>query len=257
MQLIGIDCAAQPKNVGFAYAEDRVLMTWGAGWDPVPDIVEAVDWDQPVLIAMDAPLGWPEAMARELARHRPGAPFGVRPNDLFSRRTDRVVRDVVRKRPLDVGADKIARAAHGALAMLDDLRAKVGVELPVLVDPWDGSGTGVIEVYPAATLKARGYPHQGYKGRKPEHRAVRREIVRRIEETVRVPNWDLVLDNDDALDAVVCVLAAIDYIEGRCIEPGVGDEARETEGWIWVRRPELSGANLAGVGAHRSGLHRG
>ena len=43
--------------------------------------------------------------------------------------------------------------------------------------------------------------------------------------------------DDDALDAVVCILAAHDYMVGKCVEPGAGDGVREKEGWIWVRAP--------------------
>ena len=240
MQIVGIDCAAQPKNTGYAYFDGDVVMAIGAGVkNPAADIVELVDWASPVLIAMDAPLGWPEAMGSTLVAHRPGEPIETLPNEFFRRRTDRVVHDVLRKPPLDVGADRIARTAHGALKLLHELRARTGERLPVVLDPWTTASTGVVEVYPAGTLKARGYPFQGYKTATPGHRAVRAQIVRRLEETLVLPNRDILLENDDALDAVVCVLAAMDFMAGECVEPGANDHARMSEGWIWVRDPAL------------------
>ena len=242
MQIIGIDCAAQPTNVGYAYYEGGAIMANGSGGaDPAVDIVELVDWASPILIAMDAPLGWPLPMSMELGDHRPGELIETPPNELFRRRTDRVVHDALRKPPLEVGADRIARTAHAALRLLQAIRERSGQRLPVLLDPWTSNGSGVVEVYPAATLKARGYPFQGYKKPTSEHRAKRREILRCMEGTLFVPNWDVPLESDHALDAIICVLAAVDFMNGECIAPGEQDQARTKEGWIWFRDPALVG----------------
>lgn len=40
----------------------------------------------------------------------------------------------------------------------------------------------------------------------------------------------------DVLDAVVCLLAAADFLAGACPPPEHLDRARK-EGWIWVGRP--------------------
>jgi len=43
--------------------------------------------------------------------------------------------------------------------------------------------------------------------------------------------------NDDALDAVVCLLAGYDYMQGEVMRPD--DQAlAQKEGWIWVRQPQ-------------------
>ena len=44
------------------------------------------------------------------------------------------------------------------------------------------------------------------------------------------------VDNADALDAGLCVLAAVDFLLGRAMKPQ-DEEMAEKEGWIWVRRP--------------------
>ncbi len=138
IQIVGVDCAAQPKNVGVACARGRSVEVVVAGLaDPAGVVVEWVDWSSPVLIALDAPLGWPAPMAAELADHRPGELVGTAPNAFFRRTTDRVVHERIGKMPLEVGADRIARAAHGALRLLDEVRRRAGAALPVL---WPGGG---------------------------------------------------------------------------------------------------------------------
>ncbi len=48
MQIVGIDCAAQPKNTGYAYFDGDVVMAIGAGVkNPAADIVDLVDWASP------------------------------------------------------------------------------------------------------------------------------------------------------------------------------------------------------------------
>jgi hypothetical protein len=77
--------------------------------------------------------------------------------------------------------------------------------------PLDGSGA-VAEVYPAAALKVWGLPHRGYK--RGVNAAGRNALVDEIQAVA--PWLDLgmheatVRASDDALDAVVCALAAVE-----------------------------------------------
>jgi hypothetical protein len=48
----------------------------------------------------------------------------------------------------------------------------------------------------------------------------------------------LMEEDDDVLDAVLCVLAGADFLSGQAYAPGDMPLARK-EGWIWVKR--LSG----------------
>ena len=165
-QIVGVDCAAQNRNVGVALAAHA-----HDGWeildldtrldDPAGWIVRRVAWDRPVLLALDAPLGWPAELARRLADHGPGGAIDADPNRLFRRRTDHEVRARTGKVPLDVGADRIARAAHGALRLLDDVRSASGRPLRLLWAPPAAETAGVVEVYPAATLRQWGWPDRG------------------------------------------------------------------------------------------------
>ncbi len=187
MTLIGIDCACQSKHVGLArglwVSGGHLRITDVLLGSEVPDIVDqVVAWverEDRCLLALDAPLGWPEAMGRELTGHHAGNLVRVEANRLFRRETDRDIYQRFRKMPLEVGADRIARTAVAALRMLAAIRQRTGQSIPLSWDPAKMSSTAAIEVYPAATLRAHGFPSGGYK--KPEQHKVRSEILTRIE----------------------------------------------------------------------------
>src|SRR5204862_1418897 len=73
------------------------------------------------VLAIDAPLGWPVALARTLFTHRAGERLSSPANDMFRCTTDSFIQRELSKTPLDVGADRIARTAHAALRFLEDL----------------------------------------------------------------------------------------------------------------------------------------
>jgi hypothetical protein len=158
------------------------------------------------------------------------------PNEMFRRETDRFVQRTVGKTPLDVGADRIARTAHAALGMLDKLRRETRKEIPLAWNPELVSEIEAIEVYPAATLSAHGFRSTGYK--KPESRAAREEIMSQLTHVLTPPaDKSKMLNSADALDAVVCLLAAKDFLDGSAMAPEDLDLAHR-EGWIWVARPK-------------------
>lgn len=174
-QIIGIDCAADPKNIGVAYAKmagtrftvERVRFGKGGRdsrsrrlRDLANDVVESVrEADAPTLLAIDAPLGWPTQMSCALATHRAGEQLegtGHQAPDagsFFSRCTDRFVAEKTGKTPMAVGANLIARVSHTALGLLEMLRLSDGMpNFPHLLSQ-DGvirrEEGGLIEVYPA------------------------------------------------------------------------------------------------------------
>ena len=94
-----------------------------------------------------------------------------------------------------------------------------------------------IEVYPAATLSTHGFPFKTYK--KTEQRTEREAIVDRLRSVLLLPSdTSRMVDSADALDAVVCLLAIKDFIEGVAMKPTDAERARR-EGWIWVRQPPV------------------
>jgi len=242
VHVIGVDCATTPARVGLAfgvYARGQTTVTgvtMGSPADPPGAQVarQLAKRDGPVLLALDAPLGWPVALAAGLHCHAAGAPLETPANDLFRRETDRFIRRRLGKQSLDVGADRIARTAHAALALLQGLRCQLGLDIPLAWSP-ALQQPGAIEVYPAATLAAYGMDSRGY--RAAGNGAVRErllgEVQQRIAVTAGVPD---IRTGADGLDAVLCLLAAHDFLTGKAMPPEHPDLARR-EGWMWVRDP--------------------
>lgn len=238
--IIGIDCATSPKNVGLALGEfdgvsARVLSVVAPdNEDQILRTVETwIERGPRTLLALDAPLGWPRPLQLGLQHHRAGDPLPGDGNSLFRRETDRAVRQRLGKQSLDVGADRIARTAHSALTLLEQLRQRTGRAIPLAWDSGSIAPAAAIEVYPAATLTAIGSPAAGYKG------VDQKEAQVRIQGNLGA--WlDLsaiassVLPTTHVLDALVCVLAGADFLAGRAVSPDRMDLA-QIEGWIWVR----------------------
>jgi predicted RNase H-like nuclease len=248
VRLVGIDCATQDQKTGVAYGElrDGRLTVENAflcskeesaalrivRWLSKPPLT--LDSVTPILIALDAPLGWPKTLSQVLGNHRAGEELSVDANSMFRRKTDLFIKQKTGKTPLDVGANRIARTAYAALRLLGVIGTELNLnEIPLAWEPMLTSPLSAIEVYPAATLIQRGYVASGYK-KKLQH-DTREKIVARLGTTV---NYDdevskKMLSSADALDAVVCLLAAVDFLEGRAMPPEDMASA-EIEGWIWV-----------------------
>ena len=211
VQIIGIDCAAQPGDFGLALGLVRgrtveiVDVRKGEGsdncFDPLVKRVrhwiygDNADRPKATLLALDAPLGWPIQLKRALRTHSAGAPLG-RPsvaggkdpnpgNHLFRRHTDRFIAEKFRGAPLDIGADRIARVARSALELLgrlgDDSKGR-RLAVPLLWDPRDLAGLGAIEVYPRLTLlhaQPRGEDELHYKSAEDAEEN-RRKIVEEV-----------------------------------------------------------------------------
>ena len=240
ISIIGIDCATESAKTGLAlarYARGRVSVRMALACkgkrpeDIVGEWVDEVEW--PVLLAVDAPLGWPEPLTSTLIGHRAGDPLSANPNRMFRRTTDVHIKARLGKTPLDVGADRIARTAHAALGLLDYVRSECKTEVSLAWNPIF-QGVKAIEVYPAATLIAHNLASSGYKG--VDQLDQRRSIIEGLSQTMKLDIESQVLEESpDALDAVVCVLSAYDFLEGKAVGP-CGNEAGTIikEGWIWA-----------------------
>ncbi len=188
----------------------------------------------PILLAIDAPLGWPSQLSAALIDHVAGAEIGVQPNMMFRRATDRFVQEKLGKTPLDVGADRIARTAHSALAILGSLRQELGQDIP-LAWSTDFDHISAIEVYPAATLIAHGIGSSGYKN--SDQIARRQSIIESLKARVTISEEiSIIRSSSDALDAAVCVLAGADFLRKRALDPEDLAVAKR-EGWIWFPLP--------------------
>ncbi|MBN2092029.1 DUF429 domain-containing protein [candidate division KSB1 bacterium] len=234
----------QEKNIGLAFGEwngevIRILeiLTRPERENLIETLVSWCTGDCPTLLALDAPLGWPAALGQYLAQHQAGDPLAIDPNLLFRRETDRVIRQEAGKQSLDVGADRIARTALAALDLIQSLRISLKKPIALLFEPPQCNEIGAIEVYPAATLKLYGLQRIGYK--KVDARSVRREIIDDLRKIMKLPvDQNLLEDDVDTLDAVLCVLAGVDFLKGEVVFPKDMALARK-EGWTWIRDPKL------------------
>jgi len=239
--LVGIDCATRKEKVGLAcghYDQGQVSITEVAIGTALASVAETVaGWIRSAascLLALDAPLGWPAALGSTLAHHRAGDPIHIPRDKMFRRLTDRVVERELEKRPLDVGADRIAHTAHAALYLLDELRYAAGRPIGLAWQLPLDAGIHALEVYPAATLLAHGMQAAGYKGARGT--ATRQEILRTLGELLALPDdTDLLVQHDHALDAVLCVLAGADFLRDEVVRPEDMPTAQQ-EGWIWFHR---------------------
>ncbi|MGM0673310.1 MAG: DUF429 domain-containing protein [Spirochaetota bacterium] len=260
VDIIGIDCATDPANTGVAHAtvnlpDGRPTLRHlsvgsggaaGSGGTTTARLVsELLSPPRPALIGLDAPLGWPEPMGRLLTAHRAGEELNIEANLFFRRHTDRVVRRYLGKQTLDVGADRIARTAVAALEFLTELRRLTDRPFPVathsvpaLRAQRPGESDAAVEVYPRGRLIAHhGSAYgTGYRARsgEPVRRSLIDDIAREMDLRVEV---EQAVKDVDLLDAMLCVLAAVDVLRGRCTPPeavGAPLEAVRREGWIWL-----------------------
>lgn len=240
--IIGVDCATKPSRTGLARAEHghggwkvTDLRVCDGDQHPVELVVDWLQDSESALLALDAPLGWPAGLGRALGRHSAGEPVMVPGHLLFRRLTDRVVAEQTGKTPLDVGADRIARTAHSALLFLDHVRMATAEPIPLAWDIPLQARVEAIEVYPAATMLVRGGSLRGYKKPKAESaRTALLEILTPVCDFEGVK--EAAVENHDCLDALACVVAGIDFLEGKAVGPKEPDIARR-EGWIWFREP--------------------
>jgi len=244
MLIVGIDAATKPNKVG---------VVWG-DWSPATGLaIEEADLlsrlgtaalsarlagaAHGALVAVDAPLGWPLALGRGLHSHQAGAPLAADADHLFSRACDRMIWKTLRKRPMEVGANLIARTAAAALGLVQALREATRLPLPMGWSPGQlPTQPEVLEVYPAATRLVHGLPKRDTEA---ELALLRESGVSMSREAAAVA-----VASDHVLDAMFCCLAAMDYLEGGVFRPGdaaLGEECSPPiaakEGWIWVRRP--------------------
>src|SRR5690349_13766179 len=105
--IIGIDCAADWRNVGLARGEFRaghltVIETRCRERHAVDVLRGWLEGRLSAVVALDAPLGWPAPMARELVAHAAGErlPTAAR-QAFFNRATDLAIRARFRKKPLE------------------------------------------------------------------------------------------------------------------------------------------------------------
>lgn len=246
--VVGLDAASDPRKFGYAtgYFRNGSVEVSSSGCLGTVEgrrdkLCRVVDWilgidpKYRILLAIDAPLGWPSALSDALKHHVAGKNLTASKETTFRRLTERNLRQAEfgGHAPLEVAADRIARAAHEALSVLDEIRTMTGLGFPLAWTP-GFLGNAVIEVYPAASLKANGLPRSSYKKR--EQGEKRKEIAARLVNTVR--GLDMLCEGSaDIFDAGLCLLAAADFLSDKSRPPPECDfEIALREGWIWVKQ---------------------
>ena len=134
--------------------------------------------------------------------------------------------------PLSVSSDRIAVTALRCAGLL----SRLGIEDR-------GGAGGVYEVYPAAALAHWGLPHRNYKEKKGAKK--RKEILEGLLNGVCMErpsdvHLELLIQRDDALDALVCAIVARAAGLGLTQEPPKAEaELAQEEGWIHVPTASL------------------
>ena len=232
----GIDLATQPAKTALA------MLDWRAGEASVVSLSLAVDDDHILaattgaeVIGVDCPLGWPDDFVTFLVEHHHG--HVVAPEDvagiawrrrLAYRATDRAVHRACGVTPLSVATDRIGLTAMRAAGLLSRL---AGQGRPV-----DRAGGGsIVEVYPAASLKIWGLPHQSYKGKdgQPGREALLVALTAQAPWLDLGRHVELCRRSDDALDSVIAALIARARATDLVTRPEPQDVERAgREGWI-------------------------
>jgi predicted nuclease with RNAse H fold len=239
MLIVGIDCATIATKTGLSlseYANGVLTVRECQLASRKPSVAQQILlWIRNAdiaLLALDSPLGWPAAMGTVLGEHSAGAPIGIGSNELFRRHTDEVVRKTIGKNPLEVGADRIARTAVSALYLIDELAKLCGRKIVLAWREKLESGIYSIEVYPAGTLRSYEGSSLRLGGVGSRKKALLKEMIREGRLSLH-PEPLQAIDNEHALDAVFCAIAAMDFVEGKAIHPKSDEEARaQKEGWI-------------------------
>jgi len=234
----GIDLAAEPKGTALA------VIQWpdgaAAGRATVVDLRVGVTDDDIVAVApdvsslgIDCAFGWPDDFLRFVTDHAAGKRVDRSLDEgmawrrrLAYRETDRDIRLRTGRWPLSVATDRLGLTAMHCAALLDRLGEAIG--------PIDRAGTGIAaEVYPSATLRTWGLDTHGYKN----------DPARRVDllaELERAAPWldlravgTMMIESDDAFDAVIAALGARAHALGLTLPapPELLEQARR-EGWI-------------------------
>jgi hypothetical protein len=170
-----------------------------------------------VLIAIEAPLGWPKQLAETLINHSAGMPIETPANAMFRRTTDVFIsteaqKDSARCRRGPNRSHRLRSIGHCRQSSRGTWNANsAGVGADV-------SRVAAIEVYPAATLVAHRIRSTGYKkpGRTEERHQIVEALHARLTIGESVPD---LTQSADLVDAAVCVLAGADFLSGVRNEP--------------------------------------
>lgn len=242
VRTLGVDLAAQPAKTGVCLIQwdlprGPAIEHIGVGADDALVVELAKSSDR---VAIDCPLGWPQAFVAFLVADGSGSgaehTASAVADDIFWRLTDQRIKPL--RTPLSVAADRIARTAFRCVRLQHALAA---ADIPV-----DRSGTTgrVIEAYPAASLvrwglmPAASYKNKDAAGVLATLAASLVDAVGSIHLATGTAFADVISAlsaSDDHVDGFVCALVARAHASGRTDGAPCGEDElsrARAEGWI-------------------------
>lgn len=242
MLTIGVDLAAEPKGTavaGIDWVDERaklVFLMLGAADEDIVDASSSAD-----KIGIDCALGWPERFVDFVVNHRAfthmvNHEFGAMNwrKDLSYRETDKRVREVTGRWPLSVATDRLGVTALRCAGLLERLGA-AGVVI-------DRAGFGgVVEVYPAGSLKIWGFDTAGYRASADSRSALLDAISSKSPWIDFSEFREMMVESCDAFDAVIASLAARAAAIGSATMPSDDELAiARIEGWIALPHRDIN-----------------
>jgi len=174
-----------------------------------------------ITLAIDTPLGFPDAFVQLLTRHQVAASIEeFKSNPYLFRRTERFLGQQGFKQPLSTIQDQIGSQATKGMHVLARFAPKV-VECGV----WsDGDDLTVIETYPTPCSESK--------------------IIQEILAQGGYPQFP---NKDDRKDALTCALIAHMFAEKRGDLLPPEQDVSPGEGWIWIPKDAMP---FSGIGKH-------
>jgi predicted nuclease with RNAse H fold len=253
MFVLGIDLAAQPSSTGAVVLQcepggssvrgsaDRAAERWSAeAHGPADDELLLELGASATAIGVDCPLGWPAAFVDAVSAHHRHDPWPADANrrPLTHRLTDHELRARGQGNPMSVSADLLGHVAMRCAWLQREWSARRGGE-----PAWRDGSTWLMEVYPAASLRAWGLPSRGYKVRRgadAEPLALRHQILDAVVAALgdRLELGEVrerCLDSDHLLDALIAALTVLVVRAGGTTWPLPEQRSiAQAEGWIHV-----------------------
>ena len=241
MLTIGVDLAAEPKGTavaGIEWADGRaqlVSLMLGVTDNHIVEASSSAD-----KIGIDCALGWPEKFVDFVVNHRAfnhevNRDFGAIAwrKGLSYRETDRRVREATGRWPLSVATDRLGVTALRCAGLMERLGAA-----GVVVDR-AGFG-GVVEVYPAGSLKIWGFDTVGYRASADSRSTLLNAITSKVPWIDFSEFRETMIESCDAFDAVIASLATRAAAIGAATLPSDNDLAiARVEGWIALPHQDM------------------
>ncbi|MDQ4062570.1 MAG: DUF429 domain-containing protein [Actinomycetota bacterium] len=229
MKLVGIDFSTTPRACGICVLEGGAITHVGRG----NNAAEHPDWlvghcAEATVVAVDVPFGWPRPFMEALSCYRIGDALDLPREQYRLRATDFWIKENIPPlQPLSVSTDKLGSTAIVGTKLLH----AVGNEGFRLSPRSAARSATVVEVYPAASLRAWGLPHNNI-----ETPIVLEALREAFELTIGDTDQNNLLQSRHCLDALVSALTAKEYADGNTFYPPeyIPDETIEVEGWIHV-----------------------